>query len=142
MNDSQPSPKKDEKPVERVWEGGKRERFFGLDASKWVEIFLTVALVIVGIGQLCVYLRQASIMDTQANISKSQLAFQESVSRAWLKAKITLDLPIRFTEWAGDKFIDVSLKFELMNTCTVPAINTKILTQIVPFGGGDRSARL
>jgi hypothetical protein len=141
MSDHSLPPNRDKKPSKRFSEAVEIGQFF-LGEARRVETLLTVALVIVGIGQFCVYLRQASIMETQASISKSQLQFQESVSRAWLKADIALDGPIIFTEWANDKFLNVQLKFALKNTGTVPAVNTRILTQIVPFGGSDRSVRL
>jgi hypothetical protein len=44
----------------------------------------TVALVVVGIAQVVIYLRQASIMSTQAQIANGQLAETQLEGRAWV----------------------------------------------------------
>jgi hypothetical protein len=53
---------------------GRTERFWDFKASHWVTAFLTAALVWVGFQQVCIYRRQAKIMETQANISAQQEA--------------------------------------------------------------------
>jgi hypothetical protein len=50
----------------------------------WIEVALTFFLATVGIGQICVYLRQASIMDAQTGISERQLKIQSAEQRPWL----------------------------------------------------------
>jgi hypothetical protein len=58
--------------------------FWDFKASHWVQVCLTLALVGVGIAQFCVYNRQASIMSTQANISKQSNDIGVSVQRAFV----------------------------------------------------------
>ena len=141
MSSPQPPTHPNSKPPKRHWNA--TEPFFDMRASHWVEVVLTFTLLLVGASQLFVYHRQASIMETQASIATTQLAFQEGVSRAWIKAHISLSRPILFTDWANDKFINISLKFDMTNTGPVPATNIRILTQITPRGGGsDRNTRL
>ena len=128
------------KPPGRYWFA--EEPFFDLKASHWVEILLTLALLTVGGSQAYIYWRQAEIMGTQTSVYKSQLAFQESVSRAWVRANVTLSGPIVFTEWANDRFINLQLSFDLKNFGQVPAINIRILTAIDRMSGSDREVRL
>ena len=63
ISDRQPSEQQSAKPPRRRWEA--TESFFDLKLSHWVEIALTAALVGIGIGQLIIYSRQATIMATQ-----------------------------------------------------------------------------
>ena len=58
--------------------------FFDLKLSHWVEIALTAALVGIGIGQLIIYSRQATIMATQANIADNQNKLTASIQRAFI----------------------------------------------------------
>jgi hypothetical protein len=53
-----------------------------LKASHWVEILLTVALLIVGGTQAFIYWRQAGIMQTQADIAAKQVSISAATERA------------------------------------------------------------
>jgi hypothetical protein len=55
-------------PPKRNWEATRKERFFDLKFSHYVEIILTFALVGIAYFQYTVYERQAVIMDLQTKI--------------------------------------------------------------------------
>jgi hypothetical protein len=138
--DPEPAPPPREDPPQR--ETVATEPFWDFKASHFVTAGLTFALFVVAAFQLCTYRRQADIMDKQAAISNDQLAFQESVSRAWIRANVALDGPVIFTEWAKDKFINLQLSFDVKNFGQVPAVNIRILTAIDRADGTDREQRL
>jgi hypothetical protein len=69
MSSEEPPARHDNKLPSRHWQAS--EPFFDFKASHWVEIFLTVALFFVGVAQLFVYKRQATIMETQNKISEA-----------------------------------------------------------------------
>jgi len=50
----------------------------------WVEIVLAIALIMVGAAQVCIYLRQAGIMQTQANIAADSIKQNAVVNRAFV----------------------------------------------------------
>ncbi|MGA3311207.1 MAG: hypothetical protein ABSD08_21765 [Xanthobacteraceae bacterium] len=129
-----PSAERQNRPPSRYWQARVRPH--------WLEFVLGIGLLVVGAAQVLIYLRQASIMQTQTSISERQLSFQESVSRAWIRVDVTLEDKIIFTEWAGDKFIHIPLNFNLKNFGQVPAVNVRTSTFIEPFGGSDRNPRL
>lgn len=135
-----PSPPPGERPPQR--ESPATETFWDFKASHFVTATLTFALFVVAAFQLCTYRRQADIMDKQADISNDQLAFQESVSRAWIRANVALGGPVIFTEWASDKFINLQLSFDVKNFGQVPAVNIRIMTAIDRADGTDREPRL
>jgi hypothetical protein len=68
-----------EEPPER--QRPARERFWDFKASHWVEVVLTLALVVVGALQYSVYNRQARIMETQTDISGRQLTDSETSAK-------------------------------------------------------------
>jgi hypothetical protein len=107
-----------------------------------VEIFLTFALFVVGAGQLCVYLRQASIMDKQTQISGRQLDAMEVDKRPWIKVTVTFAEPPQLTDWGGQKGINVSLHFDLKNYGDSPAVNLRIESPIVVHPGNPRRSEL
>jgi hypothetical protein len=55
-----------------------------LRLSHWVEIFLTFALLTVGLLQLVVYWRQTGIMGVQANIADQQTKIMQQTGRAFI----------------------------------------------------------
>jgi hypothetical protein len=126
-------------PPKRYWEA--TESRFDLKFSHWVEILLTLALVFVGIAQLVVYKRQASIMDEQTNISARQLDAMEIDKRPWIRASVNIE-ELRFTEWAGDKGINTRLIFDLKNYGESPAVNIRAWTEISPHPGNNKRAEL
>jgi hypothetical protein len=50
----------------------------------WIEIVLGIALAIIGIFQVCIYIRQADIMDRQAIIASDTNALTKSIQRAFI----------------------------------------------------------
>ncbi len=107
----------------------------GIGADRWIELGLAGAIMIATAINVIVAYYQWSAANGQLNVMREQ-------ARAWVRADISLDGPVVFTEWANDRFINVRLKFELKNFGSVPAVNTRIMTAIVPFGGADRQERL
>jgi hypothetical protein len=93
MSDQEPRDQGCPKPPKRHWEA--TESFSDLKFSHWVEILLTTVLVCVGIGQLYVYIRQASIMDEQTKITARQLDAAQAQSRAFVT--------VNSIEFAGHK---------------------------------------
>jgi len=89
-----PEPHKQEtaKPPKRNWQA--TEPFCDLKLSHWVGILLTAALVVVGISQFVVYLRQASIMREQASISARQIEDARVTNRAFMSYKTTSLAPV------------------------------------------------
>lgn len=110
--------------------------------SKFVELFIGACLLVVAYMQLYVHRRQATIMEMQTDLTNRQLAFQESVSRAWLRGDASINGPIIFTEWANNHFININVSGELKNTGSVPATDVHIFGTIEPFSGSDRQSRL
>jgi hypothetical protein len=80
------------------------EHLFDLKLSHWVEIFLTAALVFVGVAQFYVYSRQAEIMNTQTEIAKNQLEAMLEDKKPWMN--ITLSFAnMDLSDWNGTKQI-------------------------------------
>jgi hypothetical protein len=82
--DQEPTADLQVKTPKRCW--NTSEPFADLRLSHWVEIFFTIALLAVAICQAWVYLRQARIMDKQANISAQQAAIMQAQARPWVSA--------------------------------------------------------
>jgi hypothetical protein len=85
---SGPNPTKhhQQRPPRRYWQASIRPHF--------TEVLLAVALVAVGTAQVIIYLRQATIMETQAKISQRQLEETKIARRPW----VTLDGDIGITQ--------------------------------------------
>lgn len=69
-------------PAEPRERGPNASGFWDFKASHWVEVFLTAALIGVGLAQFSVYNRQAGIMKVQAQISGQQLTDSEAAAKA------------------------------------------------------------
>lgn len=114
-----------EKPPKTDWEAVRKERFFDLKFSHFIELILTAILVGVGYLQYQVYTRQAGIMDRQVQIS-------EADQRPWISfsnPQIASDL---IFSTAGS----ASLTFgaNIQNTGHLPADNILVSAQIyVPW---------
>ena len=63
--------KKSQKPPRRYWQAA--ERFVDLRLSHWIQIVLTIALLIVAASQALIYFRQAKIMGRQTALMNGQL---------------------------------------------------------------------
>ena len=87
VSNEQPPASQDGKPPKRHWNA--TEPFIDMRASHWAEVVLTIALLAVGIGQLFVYFRQASIMEKQTAIA----ATQKDISSGQLKMTIANERP-------------------------------------------------
>ncbi len=71
-----------------------------------------------------------------------QLGVMEAAQRPWVSVAVTLAEPPRLTAWGGQKGINVSLRFELKNYGTVPAVNARIESPIVLHPGNIKRSEL
>jgi hypothetical protein len=118
-------PRNGQQPLER------RERFWDLKASHWVEVFLTVVLIVVGYLQYLVYSRQAGIMEQQTAISEAE-------HRPWISA-----YPVALAQdsvFHDDSGFNMTLIFPLKNTGHSPAkrVFPGTVATIGPFGDFTR----
>jgi hypothetical protein len=67
------------RPPRRYWKASVRPH--------WIEVILTIALIVVGGFQVGIYLRQASIMDKQADIATAANKQNAIVNAAFVYAK-------------------------------------------------------
>lgn len=84
LGEPDPSEGGNGKPPKRHWEATRKERFFDLKFSHYIEILLTTALVGIAYVQYTVYRRQAGIMQTQADIAQTQNKIAIESARAFL----------------------------------------------------------
>jgi hypothetical protein len=78
----------------------------------------------------------------QANAAKDQVDIMRDQNRPWIRADISFARPIRFTQWAGRKHINVSLTFDLKNFGQSPATNIRIFTHVQPHPGNAQQGVL
>jgi hypothetical protein len=74
-----PSNKHQGRPPRRYWQASV--------SPHWIEVCLAIALIIVGGAQVTIYLRQASIMETQVSIAAAQNTLTIENSRAFIVLK-------------------------------------------------------
>jgi hypothetical protein len=108
------------RPPRRKWQAALRPH--------WIEIVLAVGLLVVGAGQIYVYIRQASIMETQTHISLRQTEDSEASQRAFIslrsievqsdQGKVTLPDGRTLNLWLVQPFRE--------NTGNTPSRNLKI----------------
>ena len=84
LADQNPSDSGDGKPPKSDWEATRKEPWFDLKFSHFIEIILTGALVGIAYFQYTVYTRQAGIMQTQTEISRAQNDLTIEINRALL----------------------------------------------------------
>jgi hypothetical protein len=109
------------RPPRRHWQAGIRPH--------WIEIAIAVALITVGAAQVCIYLRQAGIMDEQARISARQLDAMENDQRPWIKPTFQL-LGFRFTD-TGDAEITYASNFKNVGKTPAQNIKSRIAAAVV-----------
>lgn len=110
----------------RIFYKNIRERM-----SKSKEVFeLLLTAAIVGATWTSVY-----VTNGQWSAANNQLDVMREQNRPWIRANISFSQPIMFTESAGDRFINVSLHFDLKNFGSSPATNIKIATIVMPHPG-------
>jgi hypothetical protein len=90
MSDHTPQREKNDKPPNRYWQ--PIESFWDMKASHWVEVFLTVALIFVGVSQLIVYSHQASIMRGQLGIMSVDSAIHRAETAAVMRSDLRINL--------------------------------------------------
>jgi len=106
----------------------------------WIEIDLGAAIVvvaaIVGTAQVLIYIRQAAIMRTQAEIAKGQLAVQQSEGRAWVSISAPESPPIFSAPLTYDvnNGAQIQLLLTLNNYGHTPAQNVSSYFEAFPVG--------
>jgi hypothetical protein len=108
----------------------------------WVEVATLVILAVVGFFQICIYFKQASIMQTQANIMGTQTHILKIDKRPWIKTTVTIRKPLLFTDWSNQKGISASLEFELKNYGEAPATNVRVGAEIAVHPGNPKRSEL
>jgi hypothetical protein len=107
-----------DKAPKRHWEATRKEHFFDLKFSHYIEIILTAALVGIAYFQYTVYTRQAGIMDTQTAILSRQTDISVASGRAFVNFEdfkvISID-----TGPAGPGKV-VGIFFNVVNSGNVP----------------------
>ena len=129
-----PDNSENKNPPKRNWEAKPKPH--------WVEVSTLIILVVVGVFQIGIYFKQASIMQTQADIMGVQTHISKIDKRPWIKSTVSIDKPLRFIEWGDQKSVAAPLHFELRNYGDSPAINIQIGTGIVPHPGNPRRSEL
>lgn len=71
-----PATPRNQRPPRRNWHAGLRPH--------WIEIILALGLLVIGAGQIYVYLRQVAIMEVQANLSDSANQTNIATQRAFV----------------------------------------------------------
>jgi hypothetical protein len=121
--DPDPQGKKAKKPPRRYWKA--TEPFCDLKFSHLIEIFLTLSLVGVGASQVLVYLRQAGIMDKQAEISDAANKLTSSIQRAFIVVDELRQEPV--TDREG-KMITWRFTPVIQNSGSTPAKSVTFVT--------------
>lgn len=107
------------------------------DIGKAIELFIGLALVLVGFLQYRVYTRQAGIMDTQTRISGEQVALTKSIQRGFITvSELKQDQPINLSDPASPSRFTAIVK----NSGTTPAIDATIIA-VQPRDERDRRTK-
>ncbi len=96
-----------------------------------IELLFTAAIVSATWASVYVTNGQWSAATKQLDVMKEQ-------SRPWIRVDITFARPIMFTQWAGQKHVNMSFKFDIKNFGQIPAINIRIFTHVQQNPTGDR----
>ncbi|MGD0642863.1 MAG: hypothetical protein ABSC22_19150 [Roseiarcus sp.] len=78
--------------------------------------------------QETVFARQLATMQGQADVLEADM-------RPWIAVTTTIERPLFFSSWAGNKSFQVPLKFALKNFGRTPAGNVRIFAEIGPHPG-------
>jgi hypothetical protein len=116
----QPTGKKQDRPPRRHWQAPVRPH--------WIEIVLAGALIVVGAAQVYIYIRQAGIMTSQAEIANGQLTEAKLARRAW----VSIEPAVGNVVWDKDG-VSIDLKFTIENTGNSPAMHVTVDSKIVPW---------
>ena len=102
----------------------------------WTEIVLAATLIVVGAvvgaAQVWIYIRQAQIMSTQAQIAKAQLAEMQLEGRAW----VSIEPAIGNVVWDKDG-VTINLKYAIKNTGNGPAMHVEMQDSLAPWIAPD-----
>jgi len=90
--------------------------------SRFIEVVLSLLLIVVTATQAAIYFRQSGIMETQAGIAKSQLEATIAEQRPWVALEPTIISPFAYTD-AG---ANLTVRFSLTNTGHSPALNVQL----------------
>jgi hypothetical protein len=125
LGETEPDDGRPDTPPKRNREATRKESWFDLKFSHFVEIILTVALVGIACLQYTVYVRQAEIMQTQSSISSKQNEISERTLIAGQRAWIQIDeIGLGGGALAFDKNgASVSVSFKITDVGNSPAIS-------------------
>jgi hypothetical protein len=129
MSDPEPTKQRNAKPPTRNWDGMHSLCDFKL--SNMIEIFLTTVLVCVGVAQVIVYIRMASIMSAQTEISQRQIKLMEADQRPWISLDMQPEGPLTRDSDGGWNFI---VRYTITNVGKSPAFRVNLLATMIPMG--------
>jgi hypothetical protein len=129
----QPHEHPNPEPANDVREINASESFWDLKASHWTTAVLTGGLLVVGVFQVCIYFRQATIMENQAAIAAAQTKIAIADERPWIRWKIT-----SFDDFIEtDKNVSFGFSFRLPNSGKSPASHVGHFEHLVLAGSQD-----
>jgi hypothetical protein len=120
-----PDPQNSEqsKPPKRYWEASPKPR--------WVEIATLIILVVVGPLQICIYWRQATIMQSQADIADKQVRISAATERANVIFEDIKVISIDTGPAASGKV--VSIFFYVSNSGNIPTREFRAVSYCKPI---------
>jgi hypothetical protein len=78
----------------------------------------------------------------QLNAMRDQLDVMRDDKRPWIKVAVTIEKPLHFTDWNGTKGVNALLHFDLTNYGDAPAVNIRIVPQIMQHPGNPKRSEL
>lgn len=119
LGNPKPSGTPNEKPPKCNWEATRKERFFDLKFSHYIELILTAALACFAWLQFTVYKQQAGIMEADH------------------RPRVSIDIAVGEIAWKPDG-VHVVRSYELKNSGHSTATNVFVQDAVAPFiGPGD-----
>jgi hypothetical protein len=104
----------------------------------WLEYVTAGFALVAALGSISA----AVIGCWQWSVMKGQLDVMRDQNRPWIRAQITFARPLIFTDWAKQKALFVSLKFDLKNFGDIPARNIRISTFVSAHPGTAKKQQL
>ena len=130
-----------------VWRRFVARPFDGL--VHWLDIHhgALIAAAVIAIAILTYQLaryagNQENILAKQLAATQAQADLLENDMRPWISVTTTIERPLFFSNWAGNKSFQVPLKFALKNFGRTPAGNVRIFAEIIRHPGNANTAMM
>ena len=112
------------KPPKRHWEAESKAK------PHWGEIATLIILAVVGAFQIGIYFKQASIMQTQADIAQQQVKLTEADQRPWISLDMAAEGPL-LRDTYGRNF---NVRYTLNNVGKSPGFNVDFIAVLMSLG--------